>query len=36
MLMKVLAFLWRDWLIESGYRLSFFLRWFGIFFNVFL
>lgn len=34
--MKVLAFLWRDWLIESGYHLSFFLRWFGILFNVFV
>jgi len=34
--MKVFIFLWRDWLIESGYRLSFFLRWFGVFFNVFV
>lgn len=34
--MKVWTFLWRDWLIESGYRLSFFLRWFGVFFNVFV
>ena len=32
--MKILAFLWRDWLIESGYRASFFLHWAGVLFNV--
>ncbi len=32
--MKLLVFLWRDWLIESGYRLSFLLHWAGVLFNV--
>jgi ABC-2 type transport system permease protein len=27
---KVMAFLWRDWLIESGYRASFALRWVSV------
>jgi ABC-2 type transport system permease protein len=32
--LKVLSFLWRDWLIESGYRISFLLHWLGVLFNV--